>query len=168
MTPRAIKDLHDRKARALARRPAFAHATGQAHVVLDEGFTCAVEDEDRRLAADLPVEDGGDAAGPTPDQLMRASLGAALAIGYRLWGARLDVPVARVQVDVSSDHDARGALGVTAVAVGWQHLRIDVTIASTASEADVRRVVDTANRLSPMLANLAAVACESHLTVVGA
>jgi uncharacterized OsmC-like protein len=169
VTPRAIKDLHERKARALTRRPAFARATGQARVVLEAGFACAVEDEDRRLTADLPVKDGGDAAGPSPDQLMRASLGAALAIGYRLWAARLEVPLAAAAVDVTCDYDSRGQLGVDGVAVGWQRLCVEVTITSAAPEADVRRVVETADRLSPMLANLAATVVRTHrLTVVKA
>jgi uncharacterized OsmC-like protein len=166
VTPRAIKELHDRKTRALARRPTFAAATGQAHVVLAAGFVCAIEDEDRRLEADLPLADGGDATGPSPDQLMRAGLGAALAIGYRLWAARLEIPLASVAVDVSCDHDARGALGIAGVAIGWQRLRVDVTIASPAPDGDVRRVVATADRLSAALANLAAVARTHHLTIV--
>ncbi len=167
MNPRDIKALHDRKARAIARRPTFAHASGQARVVLDAGFTCLVEDQDRRLAADLPSVDGGDAAGPSPDQLMRASLGAALAIGYRLWGARLEVPLAGVAVEVTSVHDTRGQLGVADVAVGWQRLCVDVTITSAAPEADVRRVVETADRLSPMLANISSRVIRTHrLTVV--
>ena len=57
---------------------------------------------------------------------------------------------------MTCDSDARGQSGVADdVAVGWQRLRIDVAITSAAPEADVRRVVETADRLSPMLANLA-------------
>ena len=57
---------------------------------------------------------------------MRAALGAALALGYRVWGARLEVPIGAIEVDITSDADARGPLGVEAIAVGWQRLRIDV------------------------------------------
>jgi uncharacterized OsmC-like protein len=171
VTPRelALKELHERKARALARRPAIARACGQAHVRLDDaGFGCRVEDADRALLADLAAEDGGDGSAPSPDQLMRAALGAALALGYRVWGARLEVPIGAIEVDVISDADARGPLGVEAIAVGWQRLRIDVRIISAAPEADVRRVVETADRLSPHLANLApAIARIHHLTIEG-
>jgi uncharacterized OsmC-like protein len=162
VTSREIKALADRKARAMARRPAFARASGQTHVVLADGFTCAVEDLDRRLSVDLPIVDGGDADGPTPDQLMRASLGAALAIGYRHWAARLEVPVATVAVDVTCVYDARGQLGVADVEIGWQRLCVDVAITSAAPEADVRRVVETADRLSPMLANISGGVARTH------
>jgi uncharacterized OsmC-like protein len=162
-----LKELHDRKARALERHPAIARASGQAHVRLgDDGFGCRVEDADRALLADLAAEDGGEGNGPSPDQLMRAALGAALALGYRVWAARLEIPIGAIEVDVTSDADARGPLGVAPVAVGWQRLRIDVRIASAAPDADVRRVVETADRLSPHLANLApAIARTHHLTI---
>ena len=45
-------------------------------------------------------------------------------------------------------------MGIADVPVGWQQIVIDVCIASTAPEADVRRVVETADRLSPLLGNL--------------
>jgi hypothetical protein len=45
-------------------------------------------------------------------------------------------------------------MGVAGVAVGWQRIVVDVRIVSAASEAEVRRVVETADRLSPMLAIL--------------
>jgi len=39
-----------------------------------------------------------------------------------------------------------------AVPVGWQRLAFDVTVTSSAPEADVRRVLEMTHRLSPMLA----------------
>ena len=47
--------------------------------------------------------------------------------------------------------DVRGQMGIADVPVGWQRIVVDVCIASTAPEADVRRVVETADRLSPLL-----------------
>ena len=37
-------------------------------------------------------------------------LGACLAMDYRLWAARLDVPLAAVEIDLAIEFDARGAL----------------------------------------------------------
>jgi uncharacterized OsmC-like protein len=151
-----LKALFDRKARAMARRPVFGKGSGQARVRLGAGFACDVEHDGRTLLVDQPAAEGGGDAGPDPAELMRASLGASLAMGYRLWGARLGVAIDAVEVEVTCDYDARGQLGVSDdVAVGWQKVRFDVTIASAAPDEDVRRVVATADRLSPMLANLA-------------
>jgi hypothetical protein len=40
------------------------------------------------------------------------------------------------------------------VAVGWERILIEVVITSAAPAEQIRRVVETADRLSPMLANL--------------
>jgi len=163
-----LKALFERKTRALARRPAFARTAAQTRVRLGDGLACEVEQQDRKLLVDQPASDGGGASGPSPDELMRASVGASLAMGYRLWGARLDVVIDGVEVEVTCESDVRGQLGADAeVFAGWQSLRIHVTVASDAPEAAVRRVVETADRLNPMLANLAAgVSRIHHLSIV--
>ncbi len=163
-----LKDLYQRKADAMRRRPAFARGTGHASVQTTIGLACEVREGERVLPVDLPVEEGGTAAAPHPGQLMRASLGACLAIGYRIWGARLGVPIAAVAVEVTCEYDARGQMGVDpSVSVGWQRISFDVRITSDSAEAQVRGMVETANRLSPMLANLSRdIAQIHHLTVI--
>ncbi len=169
MSAADIKELFERKASAMARRPAFGRGNGQAHIRLDTaGFRCQVAHGARTQLVDQPTSEGGADAGPHPGQLMRASLGACLAMGYRIWGARLDVAIDAVEVKLTCEFDARGQLGVAAdVAVGWQQVRFDVTITSAAPEVSVRNVVATADRLSPMLANLSGeVRRQHHLTIV--
>lgn len=170
MTPAELKELYTRKAAAMTRRPAFARGSGEARVRLLEGLACDVELDGRTLRVDLAANEGGGGTGPHPGQLMRASLGACMAIAYRLWGARLGVLIDAVEVDVGCDYDARGQMGLADdVAIGWERLRMVVTIVSPASEAEVRRVVETADRLSPMLANISpAVRRTQHLTVMSA
>ena len=93
---------------------------------------------------------------------------AALLVGYRMWGARLGVAIDEVQVDVLCELDARGQLGIEGVPIGWQRIVVDVCIGSPAPEADVRRVIETADRFSPMLANLSPAIERVHrLRVVG-
>jgi hypothetical protein len=92
----------------------------------------------------------------------------ALARAYRIWAARLGVPIARVELAVRCDFDARGAMSLEpGMAIDWQRVEVDVTVTSTAGEPEVRRVVDIANRLSPMLANLSRDVGQRHrLTVI--
>ena len=92
----------------------------------------------------------------------------ALAQGYRIWAARLGVPITRIELAVRYDLDARGATGLQPdIAVGWERVEVDVTVTSTAREPEVRRVVEVANRLSPMLANLSRDVDRQHrLTVI--
>lgn len=149
-----LKDLYERKRRALSRRPALARVEAQAHARLGEDVRCEVEDGGWRVEVDPSVEEGGRPSAPHPGQMMRASLAACLAIAYRQWSARLDVPIDDVEVDVLCELDARGQLGIEGVAVGWQRMVVVVRIQSRAPEADVRRLVQTADRLNPLLANL--------------
>jgi uncharacterized OsmC-like protein len=170
MNAAGIKELYGRKASAMSRRPGFARAHGHATVHLGDGFGCDVEEKDRMVRVDQPESEGGAGSGPDPGQLMRASLGACLAMGYRIWGARLDVTIEAVDMEITCEFDARGQTGVSAdVAIGWQRIMVDVVIASPEPEDAVRRVVEQADRLSPMLANLSQTVCRvHHLTVVRA
>jgi len=138
----------------MLKRPSFARATGQAHTRLGETLTCDVEEASWRTRIDQSADDGGTGSAPPPAQMMRASLVACLAMGYRMWGARLDVAIDQVEIEVVCESDARGQLGFEDVTVGWTRIVVDVCITSAAPEADVRQVVATADRFSPMLANL--------------
>lgn len=155
MNSAELKDLYERKAGVMLRRPGFAQSSGQARVRMGASFACEIEHEDRSTHADLPGSEGGEGTAPHPGQLMRASLGACLAMGYRIWGARLATPIDAVEVEITCEYDARGQMGVSPdVPIGWQRLIFAVHVQSSAPEAAVRRVVEIADRLSPMLANL--------------
>jgi hypothetical protein len=67
-----------------------------------------------------------------------------------MWAARLGVRIDALEVEVEADYDSRGELGVADdVPPGYTQVRYLVTVASPASEEDVRRVIDTADRYSP-------------------
>jgi len=158
-----LRDLYEQKRLALRRHPSLARSTAHAKVRLTAGLCCEVQHGERITLADLPAGEGGGASAAGPGDLMRASLGACLAIGYRSWAARFGIELASVEVDVTVEYDARGQLGLSDdVAIGWQRLRFDVRVASDATDAEVRRVVEHADRLSPMLANLSPAIARVH------
>ncbi|HEX2676935.1 MAG TPA: OsmC family protein [Polyangiales bacterium] len=136
-----------------------------ARVRCSYGLACEVEHEDRSLRVDLPRDQGGGATGPHPAQLMRASLGSCLLMGYKLWAERLGIALQNVELELSCDFDERGQLGLDdTVAVGWSRVVIDATFHSTASDAEITRLVEVAHRHNPMLANLAEhIAREIHV-----
>ena len=156
MTAAGLRDLYERKRRAMVRRPSFGRTATRARVLMGGGLLCNVEEGAWQTRVDQPADEGGTGSAPHAGQIMRASIVACLAMGYRLWGARLGVAIDDVEVDVLCESDARGQLGIEGVPVGWQRIVVDVRIGSRAPEAEVRRVVATADRLSPMLANLSA------------
>jgi uncharacterized OsmC-like protein len=136
-------------------------------VKLVASAACEVRRAERVTRVDLPVDEGGTDSGPTPGDLMRASLGACMAMSYRSWAARLGVDLRAVEVDVTCEFDARGQLGIAEdVAIGWERLLLEVRIVSAAPPSDVRRVVEVADRLSPMLANLSPDIARAHALTI--
>jgi len=153
--PTDVRALYEQRTRTLQRHPSLGLASARASARLAEDGACEVRHGLRKLRVELPAEDGGDSTAPHPGELMRACLGACLALDYQVWSARLGVSLAHVEVDVTAEFDTRGPLGVADDAsVGWTRVLFDVRIESDAEPAEVRRVVEQADRLNALLANL--------------
>jgi uncharacterized OsmC-like protein len=145
-----IREALERNARAVQLRPAIGRHTGRTTARLRPGLECEVSEGPWTLKVAMGQSSGGSGAGPGPGTLGRGALGSCLALGYAMWAARLRVPLDSVAVEVEADYDSRGELGLDdGVPPGYMQVRYIVTIASQATEADVRRVVDTADRYSP-------------------
>jgi uncharacterized OsmC-like protein len=155
MSPEEIKVLYDRKARAVGLRPSLGQATYTASARSGDGFVVEADCGNFKVRADLPPVEGGTDTAPTPGQLMRAALATCLVMGYITWAARLEVPIDDVAVTLHCENDARGAAGADPdVNPGWLSTHCVVTVTSSASPAEVERVIDAADRHSPMLQNL--------------
>ena len=145
-----IREALERNARAVQLRPAIGRHTGRTTARLRPGLECEVSEGPWTLKVAMGQSSGGSGTGPGPGTLGRGALGSCLALGYAMWAARLRVPLDSVEVEVEADYDSRGELGLDdGVPPGYTQVRCIVTIASQATEADVRRVVDTADRFSP-------------------
>jgi uncharacterized OsmC-like protein len=145
-----LRELLERKVKAVTLRPAIGQGTARTTARLKPGLECEVEEGPWTLKVGMSEKSGGTGAGPNPGILGRAALASCLAISYAQWGARLGVPIDVLDVDVETDYDSRGELGVSnEVPPGYLQVRYRVSITSPASEADVRRLVDTADRYSP-------------------
>jgi uncharacterized OsmC-like protein len=104
----------------------------------------------------MPGVFGGDDTAPTPGVFGRAALGSCLVLGYAMWAARLEVPYTSLEVDVHSDFDARGELGVSAdVRPGHTAIRYVVRVTSDASPEVINRWLDTADTHSSWRDNVA-------------
>jgi len=163
-----LRTLYEHQARSLARRPSLGRAAARSRVHLVSDTKAEARSGLRATEVELPTEDGGTGSAPHPGELMRACLGSALVLGYRVWASRLGVPVTNIEVDVTCEFDTRGELGLDAdIAIGWERIVFDVRIESDAPSLEVARLVTHADRLCPMLANLASsITRVHHLTVV--
>jgi uncharacterized OsmC-like protein len=147
----AIREIAERNVRLLAAKPDRGHLSCITRARLVGGLRCEIEEGSWRLAADMPAKVGGDDSAPTPGVLGRAALAGCLTIGIAAWAARLGVPLESVEVEVQTDFDARGELGMGDVPPGYQEVRYIVSIASPAPRYELDRLLAMAERHSPYL-----------------
>lgn len=147
--PTTIRTALERNVEALSVRPSVGQGTKVTRARLQPGLACEVEEGSWRFTVGMPGAYGGSDAGPNPGVYGRAALGSCLAIGYGMWAARLGVAIEALEVEVHADFDARGELGMSDdIPPGYLAMRYIVTVESSASEADVMRVLDTADKYS--------------------
>jgi len=150
--PDEIRTQVVHKVEGVVAEPATGCGTATTKVTLKPDLECEIEDGPWRLTAGMSPVWGGNNAGPNPGVLGRGAFGTCLAIGYAIWAARLGVPIDALEVLVHGDYDARGELGIADdVPPGYLQVRYHVTVTSPAPEADVLRVLDTADKHSPYL-----------------
>jgi uncharacterized OsmC-like protein len=144
-----IKTAFERNVQTLMLRPAIGQKTYVTKVRVHNGLTCEIADGPWRLTADLTTKCGGNEAGPTPGTFGRAALGSCLAMSYVMWAAKLGVALSQIEVEVQADADARGMYGVDEVPAGYTEVRYIVSLASPVPQADIMRLLDTAEAHSP-------------------
>ena len=146
-----IKAAFERNVETLTSQPSLGRSTGSSKVRIRSGLVCDIEEGRWRLAADMPEGAGGTASAPTPGVYGRAALGSCLAMGYTMYAAKLGVPIDALEIELFADYDDGALFGVGDSAPGYAEIRYVVTIESSASEADVLRVLDEGDAHSPYL-----------------
>lgn len=150
--PETIREIVDRNVKFLTMKPERGFLTGTTRARLTDGLRCEIQEGDWRLAADMPAKAGGEESAPTPGTLGRAALASCLTIGIAMWAARLDVPIAALEVAVAADFNARGELGMGEdIRPGYTAVRYIVSIDSPAPKQDLLDLLDRAERHSPYL-----------------
>lgn len=66
-------------------------------------FTQNISADGHPITADEPVNYGGDYLGPTPYQLVSAGLGACTSMTIRMYANRKNIPLEKVEVDITHD-----------------------------------------------------------------
>jgi uncharacterized OsmC-like protein len=148
-----IKRAFERNAHAVKLRPGIGRLTGITKVSLPSGTRCEIDAGDWKFVCDVAESSGGTNEGPDPGPFGRGALGACLAIGYRTQAAIEGIDLGKIEVEVEADLDAAGYYGVAEVAPGYLAVRCNVTVESEASEEEIRKVLDAAEKHSPWLDN---------------
>jgi uncharacterized OsmC-like protein len=147
-----IADGLQRLNAALDRRHDFGRHTGSSVTTLVDGLHCETEVGGWTIESDLGPAFGGEGAAPTPSILLSSALGACLAMGYQLRAAEDGIELTSVRVTVETDSELCGMLRCdAAVPPGFTAIRYRVDLESPARASDIERIVDRADRLSPVL-----------------
>ncbi len=148
----SLADAINASATTFRTEPKRAQGTFKSESRLGERFRSEVKLRSHALTVDEPHGIGGTDAGPTPVELVLAALGTCQEITYRAFATALGIPLDGVAVTVEGDLDFRGFFGIDpTIRAGFQKLRVNVQLTSSASEADLKRLTDTVNRHCPVL-----------------
>lgn len=148
---------------------AKARVTFRAESALQDGFHSEVKLRDHQLTVDEPKGIGGSDRGPTPVELVLAALGSCQEITYRAFATAMGIPLDGVSAQVEGDIDFRGFFAIDpTVRPGFGALRVQITLRSSAPEADIARLVEAVNSHCPVLDMLnSPVPTTLHTTVIG-
>ena len=149
-SPKSLTVALDRVESAVSRHRSLGIGTERSISTITRGLRCTSEEGAFRFETDLPDSMGGEGSGPSPGVLGRAALGSCLAMCYQMRAARLGVDLASVTVEIQADFDLAGMLSLESSArPGYSEVRYHVSVESSASEAEVLRVLDEGDMLSP-------------------
>jgi len=147
-----IASAIDRLESVLDRRADFGHSTNQSVTTVAAGLRCSTEDGSWTIESDLGESLGGTGSAPSPGSLVRAAFGSCLAMMYQLRAAKHGVNLTSIRVLVETDSEIAGMLLCETTSVpGYSEIRYHVDIESPAPHADVLRVIDEGDLLSPLL-----------------
>lgn len=165
-----IRNALERNVKAVTLRPSVGQGTAVTKVKWKEGLTCEAEEGQWKLTIGMSEKYGGNNDGPNPGVYGRTALGSCLAMGYMMWAARLGIPVRSLEIEIHADYDVRGELGVDdKVRPGYKRIRYVVAVDSDAPQAEINQWLDTADRYSSWLDDLAnPVPMEREVRIVSA
>ena len=146
-----IKEAVGRSTRALSLKPSLGLDTGVSKTRITNGLSCEITEGKHKLIADMPASVGGNASGPTPGVYGRAAFGSCLAIGYMMQASALDVKIESLEVEVQADYDDGALFGTSSAPPGYLEVRYTVTVESDATEDEILRMIDIADKQSPYL-----------------
>jgi putative redox protein len=129
-----------------------ARRTLTVGVVLGAGLRVDIDIRNHRLTVDEPKGIGGTDEGPSPVELLLASLTSCQAITYRVWAMKLGIALDTVAVETEGDMDLRGFLGDDeAIPAGFTALRLKVSLDGPDTPERYRELADAVDRHCPVL-----------------
>ncbi|WP_232668712.1 OsmC family protein [Pseudonocardia sp. TRM90224] len=148
----ALCAILDATAAKLTDQPERAHIRFSASGTGGEGVRSHIRIGNHILLVDEPPALGGDNEAPNPVETALAALLSCQVVTYRVWAAKLGVPLDDIGIDVQGDLDVRGFYGFDdTVRPGFGDVRVTVTLSGPAEAAEYRRLATAVDAHCPVL-----------------
>jgi uncharacterized OsmC-like protein len=137
----------------IEKDPRTSKVVFRAATRLDEDVRCTAQIRNfPPLVIDEPPALGGADAGANPVELVLAALGSCQQIMYAAYASVMDIPLEGVDITARGYLDLQGLFGLDAtIPPGFQRVTFDVDIHSSASEDQLRKLIDTVEAHCPVL-----------------
>lgn len=119
------------------------------------GFHSKISMRDHVLNSDQPYGFEGTNKGPKPSELLLAALASCQEVTWRLYAEAAGITIDKISIELRGTQDLRGFMGVDeSVPAGFVKVEGDVTILSSASEAELAELQRTVDAHCPVLDDL--------------
>ncbi len=149
-------DAFDTTRAAVRDDPAVGRGAFRTVTQWEDGTRARTTARSFAIETDEPAPLGGTDQAVDPMELLLASLGTCLTIGWTTQAAKRGVDFRALRVEVTGDYDLRGYLGLDEdVRPGFPHIDYTVQVDSDAPPDVLDEIRRAAERTSPMFDNIA-------------
>lgn len=147
-----LRRIVDRTAAKLADDPGRAVVRYRAAGTGADGVRAEITMGRHRIVVDEPPAVGGEDAAASPVEHALAALLSCQVVTYRLWAAKLEIPLSAIAVDVVGDLDVKGLFGLDEVTrPGFGDVRVTVTLSGPAEPERYRELAAAVDAHCPVL-----------------
>lgn len=106
------------------------------------------------IETDEPEPLGGMDSAIDPVELLLASVGSCMALGFATQAAKHEMEIKDFRIETEGDIDVRGYLGLPGGRPGFNNIRYTLKVDTEATEDDLNKIMRLAESSSPMVDNI--------------
>jgi uncharacterized OsmC-like protein len=135
----------------LKKNPGVAKQSMKIKIVKSGPYQVNVKAGKHKFILDEDKAIGGSAEGPSPAQMLLASIGGCMLNTLSAWSQLLDTPITAAEINVKGTLDVQGMLGLDAnISPGFQEISIDINIDSDAPPEKKQKLIETVEKYCPV------------------
>ena len=171
MSQAALKEALSKTVQGIQDNPVMSRVVFEAETALVEGVRCSGRVRHfAPIVVDEPPELGGQDQAANPVELLLVALGSCQEIMYAAMAAMMGIKLDEVKVNLKGSLDLKGLLGMDpAIPPGYQKITFETILTSSASEEDLRKLIEAVEAHCPVLDTLVrSIEVTGKVTVNGA